>query len=228
MWHGRNRKGRTEATQGGHGMEVGKRIREHRAGAGMSQDDLAARVYVSRQTISSWENDKTYPDVQSLILLSEIFGVTVDTLIKGDVETMTETIDTDVRTMKRLSYVMLGFLLLTILTMVWISVQFFAWDWPVQQLVPSFVLALVLWGIAMFAACWVERIKKQHDLMTYHEILSFWNGEKVARDTEKRQRESLIPRSLKIVRAVGKMLIAMAVDAFLGYGGAMLAHALLG
>lgn len=36
-------------------MEVGKRIREHRAGAGMSQDDLAARVYVSRQTISNWE-----------------------------------------------------------------------------------------------------------------------------------------------------------------------------
>ncbi len=85
----------------------------------MSQDDLAARVYVSRQTISSWENDKTYPDVQSLILLSEIFGVTVDTLIKGDVETMTETIDTDVRTMKRLSYVMLGFLLLMLLAIVW-------------------------------------------------------------------------------------------------------------
>ncbi len=90
------------------------------------------------------------------------------------------------------------------------------------------MLALVLWGIAMFAACWVERIKKQHDLITYHEILSFWNGEKVARDTEKRQRESLIPRWLKIVRAVGKPLIAMAIGAFLGYGGAMLAHALLG
>lgn len=209
-------------------MEVGKRIREQRAGAGMSQDDLAARVYVSRQTISSWENDKTYPDVQSLILLSEIFGVTVDTLIKGDVETMTETIDTDVRTMKRLSYVMLGFLLLMLLAIVWICVQTFTWDWPLEQTAPTFVLALVLWGIAMFAACWVERIKKQHDLITYHEILSFWNGEKVARDAEKRQRESLIPRWLKIVRAVGKMLIAMAVGAFLGYGGAMLAHALLG
>lgn len=36
-------------------MEVGKRIREQRANAGMSQDDLAARVYVSRQTISNWE-----------------------------------------------------------------------------------------------------------------------------------------------------------------------------
>ena len=174
-------------------MEVGKRIRDERKGAGMSQDDLAARVYVSRQTISSWENDKTYPDVQSLILLSEIFGVTVDSLIKGDVETMTETIDTEVRTMKRLSYVMLGFLVLMLLAVVWICVQTFAWDWPIEQTVPTFVLALVLWGIAMFAACWIDRIKKRNDLITYHEILSFWNGEDIVRDTKKRRRERLIP-----------------------------------
>ena len=90
-------------------MEIGQRIRELRAAHAMSQDDLAARVYVSRQTISSWENGKTYPDVQSLLLLSEIFDATVDSLIKGDVETMTETIDRDAQTMKRLSYVMTVF-----------------------------------------------------------------------------------------------------------------------
>lgn len=209
-------------------MEVGKRIRDERKGAGMSQDDLAARVYVSRQTISSWENDKTYPDVQSLILLSEIFGVTVDSLIKGDVETMAETIDTEVRTMKHLSYVMLGFLMLMLLAVVWICVQTFAWDWPIEQTVPTFVLALVLWGIAMFAACWIDRIKKRNDLITYHEILSFWNGEDIVRDTKKRRRERLIPRWLKIVRTVGKVLITAAIGAFLGYGGAMLADMLLG
>ena len=209
-------------------MEVGGRIRELRAAAGMSQDDLAARVYVSRQTISSWENGKTYPDVQSLLLLSEIFGASVDSLIKGDVETMNETIDRDIETMKRLSYVMLGFLLLMIAAMIWVCLQAFAWDWPLEQTVPTFVLALVLWGVAMFAACWVERIKRDHDLVTYHEILSFWNGEDVERDAGKRRRESLIPRWLKIVRAVGKMLIAMAIGAFVGYGGAALAHALLG
>ena len=209
-------------------MEVGKRIREQRANAGMSQDDLAARVYVSRQTISSWENGKTYPDVQSLPLLSEIFGASVDSLIKGDVETMNETIDRDIETMKRLGYVMLGFLLLMIAAMIWVCLQAFAWDWPLEQTVPTFVLALVLWGVAMFAACWVERIKRDHDLVTYHEILSFWNGEDVERDAEKRRREGLIPRWLKIVRAVGEMLIAMAIGAFVGYGGAALAHALLG
>ena len=104
-------------------MEVGGRIRELRAAAGMSQDDLAARVYVSRQTISSWENGKTYPDVQSLLLLSEIFGATVDSLIKGDVETMNETIDRDIETMKRLSCVTLGFLLLMVAALIWVAVQ---------------------------------------------------------------------------------------------------------
>ncbi|MFR2951163.1 MAG: helix-turn-helix transcriptional regulator [Collinsella intestinalis] len=54
-------RGRAEENGGRAGMEVGGRIRELRAAAGMSQDDLAARVYVSRQTISSWENGKTTP-----------------------------------------------------------------------------------------------------------------------------------------------------------------------
>ena len=208
-------------------MEIGARIKEHRRTAGMSQDDLAARVYVSRQTISSWENNKTYPDVQSLLLLSEIFDATVDSLIKGDVETMNETIERDSTIMKRLSYVMLGFLLLMIACLVWICVQVFAWDWALEQTAPTFVLALVLWGIAMFAAAWLDRIKRDHDLITYHEILSFWNGEQVDRDTERGRRERLIPRWLKIIRAVGFMILALAIGAFLGYGGAYLANMLL-
>ena len=208
-------------------MEIGARIKEHRRTAGMSQDDLAARVYVSRQTISSWENGKTYPDVQSLLLLSEIFDATVDSLIKGDVETMNATIERDSTIMKRLSYVMLGFLLLMIACLVWICVQVFVWDWALEQTVPTFVLALVLWGIAMFAATWLDRIKHDHDLITYHEILSFWNGEQVDRDTERGRRERLIPRWLKIIRAAGFMILALAIGAFLGYGGAYLANMLL-
>ena len=208
-------------------MEIGARIKEHRTAAGMSQDDLAARVYVSRQTISSWENNKTYPDVQSLLLLSEIFDATVDSLIKGDVETMNETIERDSTIIKRLSYVMVGFLLLMIACVVWICVQVFAWDWALEQTVPTFVLALVLWGIAMFAAAWLDRIKRNHDLITYHEILSFWNGEQVDRGTERGRRERLIPRWLKIIRAAGFMILALAIGAFLGYGGAYLANMLL-
>ena len=209
-------------------MEVGGRIRELRTERGMSQDDLAARVYVSRQTISSWENGKTYPDVQSLLLLSEIFSASVDSLIKGDVETMNETIDRDIETMRRLSYVMLGFLLLMIAAMIWVCLQAFVWDWPLEQTVPTFVLALVLWGVAMFAACWVDRIKKSHDLVTYGEILAYWKGEAVDRDTERGRRERTIPSWMEAIRTVGMTLLAMAVGAFVGYGGAALADMLLG
>ena len=60
--------------------------------AQLSQEELANRVYVSRQTISNWENDKSYPDVNSLVLLSEIFQTSLDNLIKGDVEVMKDVI----------------------------------------------------------------------------------------------------------------------------------------
>ena len=209
-------------------MEIGSRIREHRSALGLSQDELAGRVYVSRQTISSWENVKTYPDVQSLLLLSEIFGTSVDSLIKGDVDTMTKTIEKDALTFKRLGFVMLVFLLLMIGGLVWLSAQLVVWDWPAEQTVPTVVLAVTLWGVAMFAAAWADRIKKEHDLVTYHEILAFQTGEPIDRDTEKGRRERLIPRWMKVIRTIGLTLLAAAISAFIGYNGAALMNALFG
>ena len=197
-------------------MEGGQRLKDLRAEAHMSQDDLAARVYVSRQTISSWENGKTYPDVQSLLLLSEIFDVTVDSLIKGDVEVMTKTVDSDVRTMKRLSYVMTVFIVLTVIACGWFSFQVAVWDWPIEQAVPTIVLALVLWGIAMFAALWAERIKKEHDLITYREVLAYWNGKPVDRDTEKGRMERALPRRVKTLRTIGWTVVALIIGAAFG------------
>ena len=49
----------------------------------LSQEALAEKVYVTRQTISNWENGKSYPDIHSLLLLSSVFHVTIDQLIKG-------------------------------------------------------------------------------------------------------------------------------------------------
>ena len=73
-------------------MELGERLKAHRQRAQLSQEALAERIYVSRQTISNWENNKTYPDVNSLVLLSEVFQISLDTLIKGDVDVMKEVI----------------------------------------------------------------------------------------------------------------------------------------
>ena len=67
-------------------MELGRQIRKYRTEANLSQEELAEKVFVSRQTISNWENDKSYPDIKSLVLMSEIFEVSIDNLIKGDLE----------------------------------------------------------------------------------------------------------------------------------------------
>lgn len=60
---------------------MGFRIRQHREQAGLSQAELARRVYVSRQTVGNWESGRTLADVQSLALLAQAFGTTVDNLI---------------------------------------------------------------------------------------------------------------------------------------------------
>src|SRR5574344_806131 len=75
-------------------MELGKQIRKYRTQFDLSQEEFAEKIFVSRQTISNWENDKSYPDVKSLVLMSEIFHVSLDKLIKGDLERMKREIDT--------------------------------------------------------------------------------------------------------------------------------------
>ncbi|WP_057736341.1 helix-turn-helix transcriptional regulator [Liquorilactobacillus uvarum] len=64
-------------------MDLSKRLVELRKQWNYSQAELAQKLYVSRQTISSWENAKTYPDLQSLIILANIYHKSVDDLIKG-------------------------------------------------------------------------------------------------------------------------------------------------
>ena len=69
-------------------MEIGKHIKELRTSRGWNQEVFAEKTYVSRQTVSSWENNKSYPDIKSLLLMSELFEVSLDDLIKGDVVEM--------------------------------------------------------------------------------------------------------------------------------------------
>ena len=65
-------------------MDISNQIKKRRTDMGLSQEELAERIYVSRQTISNWETDKTYPDIQSLLMLSVLFDTTIDVLVKGD------------------------------------------------------------------------------------------------------------------------------------------------
>jgi transcriptional regulator with XRE-family HTH domain len=65
-------------------MTVGEKIQFYRKEHHLSQEELGQKLLVSRQTVSLWEMDKTMPTVDNLLLLKEIFGVTVDELLSGD------------------------------------------------------------------------------------------------------------------------------------------------
>ena len=81
-------------------MDIGNQIRGHRRRLGISQDELARRLYVSRVTVSHWETPKTLPDVQSMLLLANFFGTTIDELVRGDVDEMRQMVERDERRTK--------------------------------------------------------------------------------------------------------------------------------
>ena len=65
-------------------LDIGAKIQQSRKGAGLSQEQAAEKLGVSRQTISNWENEKTYPDIISVIKMSELYAVSLDYLLKGE------------------------------------------------------------------------------------------------------------------------------------------------
>lgn len=65
-------------------MEIGKIIKKYRTEKNMTQEELASILFVSRQLISKWENNKSYPDLNQLIQLSDYFNLSLDELMRGD------------------------------------------------------------------------------------------------------------------------------------------------
>ena len=67
-------------------MTFGKTLKERRSQLDLTQQEVAKKLYISRQTISNWENGKSYPDLDMLIKISDVYHVSIDSLLKGDQE----------------------------------------------------------------------------------------------------------------------------------------------
>ena len=65
-------------------MMISEKLKEERQKAGMTQDQVAEKIMVSRVTVSHWENGKSLPDIVSLISLSDLYSISLDELVKGD------------------------------------------------------------------------------------------------------------------------------------------------
>lgn len=67
-------------------MELSQRLQNRRKELNLTQEDVAIIIHVSRQTISNWETGRTLPDIKSLVLLSDIYEISLDKLLKEDDE----------------------------------------------------------------------------------------------------------------------------------------------
>lgn len=188
-------------------MELGKQIKMHRQEAELSQEELANRVYVSRQTILNWENDKSYPDVNSLVLLSEIFQISLDKLIKGDIGVMKEVIQKEeIEKMKRYGRIYTIMLIETVVS----AVPLFMWlgVW-------AFIPWGIIWAISMYFALKIEKVKKDNDVQSYKEIVAFSEGKLL--DNIQKQCEIGKRPYQKNLLVIGSMLITLAVCVLIGF-----------
>ena len=188
-------------------MELGKQIKKHRQEVQLSQEKLADRVYVSRQTISNWENDKSYPDVNSLVLLSEIFQISLDNLIKGDIEVMKDVIQKEeIVKMNRYGKIYTIMLIVTVVS----AVPLFMWlgVW-------AFIPWGIIWALSMYFAFQVEKVKKDNDVQTYKEIVAFSEG-KLLDDIQKQREIGKRPYQ-KIFLVKGSALITFVVCVLIGF-----------
>lgn len=156
-------------------MELGGQIRKYRDTLGLSQEELAEKVFVTRQSVSNWETGKTYPDIHSLLLLGNLFGCTLDELIKGDIETMKEEINkVEIEKLNRWG----GLLTLLMLMVVLLPVPLMLNEERIGLPVILIVLG-ALFVVTMAVALKVEKIKKDNDIHTYKEIVAFTEGRRL-------------------------------------------------
>lgn len=188
-------------------MELNAQIKKYRTELNLSQEELAEKVYVTRQTISNWENGKSYPDIHSLLLLSSLFNVSLDQLIKGDIETMKEIInEQEVKEFNHYGIIYTVHFVLLILSVA----PLFMW---LEKY--AFIPFGIFFAITMYWALKVEKLKKKNDVQTYKEIVAFSEGKKL--DEIQKMVESGKRPYQNILKVVISAVVTAAVCFLIGF-----------
>ena len=183
-------------------MELKNQIRIRRQQLGFSQEELASRIYVSRNTISNWETERSYPDIQSLMRLSAAFGVSVDELIKGDISEMEEKIEeSKVRSFNRVSVIFACLFIGVMIAFI-----------PLYKFLGN--TGLIIWAVLYFitlgVSLYVEKLKKENNIHTYKEIVAFSNGQTL-NEVEKKVEQGKHPYQVFLMCMVGAAIGAVIV-----------------
>ena len=149
-------------------MEVGNQIKKYRQSIKLTQEELAEKIYVTRQTVSNWERGKNYPDLNSLIMLCDLFNISLDILVKGDViEMKKQVVQDDVRKFKRDTVIFTVLMIVTFLS----AIPLFLY----LELV-GIALWVVIAGVMIFYSIRLNKQKRNNNIQTYREILAYIEG----------------------------------------------------
>lgn len=187
-------------------MQIGNQIKKYRQKLNLSQEELADKIFVTRQTISNWENDKNYPDIKSISLLCNLFDVSLDQFIEGDIEEMKKIISE--KEMKDFNSISIVFTIemLTMLVSAYPLLKFLN--------IAGVIIWAIIFIITMITAIKIEKIKKEYDIRTYKEIVAFTEGKTLSK-TETIEEKAKRPYQ-QILLAIGSGIIAVSVLVVVG------------
>lgn len=164
-----------------------------------------------------WDSGRTYPDAQSLLLMSGLFGVSVDSLLKDDSQEMKEALAAGSRKMNRLGAVMAAF---GLVCAAWVVVGI-ALDWDTALIA---VPAAALFAPAMCAAFLVDKMRHDSQLFAYQSVLAFLAGE----DPDVSNRYNQRAREHWVARRVAQTVLFIILGLCCGWGAAGIISRLFG
>ena len=170
-------------------MDFGEQIKSIRKRENLTQEQFAMKLNVSRQAVSNWENNKNLPDIGMLILMSNVFQISLDQLIKGDIEIMRE----EINQVEREKFNRDGKIyacLLALFVFSFAPLVVFFWPW-------GLIISVVIYAAALYYALELEKCKKKYDVRTYQEIVAFTEGKRLdeiakARESGKRPYQNIM------------------------------------
>ncbi len=182
-------------------MQIGNQVKKYREGLNLSQEELADKIFVTRQTISNWENNKNYPDIKSISLLCNLFNVSIDQFIEGDIEEMKKIIsEKDMSDYNRISILFTIEMIIVLLS-----------AYPLLKFLQ--ITGVIIWSIiliiSLITSFKIEKIYKKYDIRTYKEIVAFTEGKSLSK-TETIEEKAKRPYQ-KILLAILSGIIAIIV-----------------
>jgi transcriptional regulator with XRE-family HTH domain len=181
---------------------VTSQLIQFRKSQGLTQNELAKKIHVSRQTVSHWENGRTYPDIQSLLLLAELYDVDVNDLISGDLQTMRGNL-----LQKKIRWLIVGVLLCGLFTYGALASMRWLPAGISMMLVASFATLGVVLSVIL-----INRTNSLK-LYTYRQILTYLKTGEISHAKPRSRRHRLV---LILLAALLGVIIGAALSLLIG------------